>query len=373
MKYTDRAWAEINLSALRSNLRTLRQLGHHEVMGVVKANAYGHGLAEIAMALQKEKVCWFGIARVSEGISLRLAGITSNILMLCPATPSEYKDLIEYKITPILGDSTAIDLFVSHKPDTQYPVHLDIETGMGRSGILPEEAVLQWKRATSLGLFVNGICSHYHSADCDNIEDTLAQKEIFEKVYRELKCAGAQLKYIHLENSPSLLGKVSSSITNMVRPGLLLYGISPPNSSGPIMEPVFSLKARVGSVRRLPKGHTISYGATHILSRDSTVATVMIGYGDGYPRRLSNSGSVLLHDHKVSILGRVCMDQCVVDVTDICSSDSDNPVQVGDIATLIGKDRRAQISVEEIATLIDTTEHEITTGISPLLPRVYLD
>lgn len=373
MRYTDRAWAEINLSALRSNLHTLRQLGHHEVMGVVKANAYGHGLAEVAMALQKEKVSWFGIARASEGITLRQAGVTANILMLCPATPSEFKDLIKHKITPVLGDKHAIKLFASLVPDAHYPIHLDIETGMGRSGILPDEAVEQWRVARSLGLEVEGICSHYHSADSNDITETFKQKEIFEEVYSDLKYAGAEFGCVHMDNSASLIGNMSTYITTMVRPGLLLYGISPPNSKGPEMEPVFSLRAKVGSVRSLPKGHSISYGATHVLSRDSTVATVMIGYGDGYPRRLSNKGSVLLHGCRVPILGRICMDQCVVDVTDITNSLMGKQVQVDDVATLLGRDGEEHIRVEEIASLMETTEHEFTTSISPILPRIYFD
>ncbi len=370
----NRAWAEIALGAVPDNLAAIRRLiaPDTKVLAVVKADAYGHGLVPVALAAQAAGAEWLGVATVAEGASLRGAGLTVPIALLCGFAPEDAATLVDNNITPSIGDSDALAAIVQavrhSESKVPYAIHLDIDTGIGRAGEQPREAVSLWQSAKHVGLNVSGLCTHF--ADADGANDTFSrqQEALFEKTYSELRSAGAQFDLIHLSNSPATL-RTYGSTGNLVRPGLLLYGIAPRNTPPEIAAPLralLTLNARVAAVRELPAGQPISYGMTHRLQCKSRVATVLIGYGDGYPRRLSNCGRMLIHGRYAPILGRVCMDQTVVDVTEIPA------VVAGDTAVCIGTQDNQSITVLQIASLIDATEHEITTCLLPRIPRLYL-
>lgn len=418
-----RAWAEIDLNGVRANVAALRSFltPEAQVLAVVKANGYGHGAPEVAKAALSAGATWLGVATVDEGITLREHNIHAPILLLCPFDPDEAGEIIAYELTPTIGDSALLDAFcwnaghMRRTPD----IHMDIDTGIGRAGILPSHAIAFYQQAVARGLRVTGLCTHFANADGPDDTFTRGQIQTFHSVLSELEALGAHFDFIHLSNSGGVQN-FGATGGNLVRPGLLLYGIGDlPNPPAPFpdsfagvasdaptgkeeenalgvtssvhteatvqvtpfptnavsesgkgargvrLTPVLTLKAVVSTVRELPEDAPISYGMTHRLTRTSRVATVLIGYGDGYSRRLSNRGSMLIRGQRAPILGRVCMDQTVVDVTDIPEA------APGDHAVCIGAQGDERITVEEIARLIDATEHEITTGLTARIPRSY--
>jgi alanine racemase len=388
--FTDRsrAWAEIDLRALQENVQTLVAAlsADRRLMAVVKADAYGHGLVPIARGALAAGANWLGVATVFEGVALRSAGIAAPIALLCVPAPDDVHRIIGYRLTPLVGDTELVACLARVDRTAALEVHLDVDTGMGRSGVLPEQVVQLFRQCREAGLRVTGICTHFADADGADPSLTGLQWERFAGARRAAEAAGACFEWVHAGNSAALL-RFPPNGCNLVRPGLLVYGLRPVAGEGeiqagsqeqtkpgeeiglarqmPYVRPVLALKARVGAVRDLPAGHTISYGATFRLARPSRVATVLIGYGDGYSRRLSNRGEMLIRGGRAPILGRVCMDQTVVDVTEIPG------VAAGDIVTCIGSDGQGTITAEEIARRIDTTEHEITTCLTGRLPRLY--
>lgn len=365
----------MDLSVLRANVAAIRErVGPNvAVMAVVKANAYGHGLEAVAQTAIAAGCQWLGVATVPEGAALRAANVAERIALLTTALAVEAPEIVSNRLTPMVADFQILEALHSqstHHNETECErpaVHLDIETGMGRSGVLPAEAVALWRHAVGLGFNVEGVATHFADADSDNPMYTRRQQQAFKSARDALRQAGADFAWAHIDSSASIFGCLSGD-ANLVRPGLLIYGIAPqPDACGIPIRPVLALKARIASVRRLPRGHGVSYGVTHRLTRDSLLATVLIGYGDGYPRALSNRGHMLIHGDRAPILGRVCMDQTVVDVTDI-------PMAApGDEAICIGEMGTEKITVEEIAALLNATPHEITTSLAARLPRVYLD
>ncbi|CEK17705.1 alanine racemase [Chthonomonas calidirosea] len=362
-----RAWATVHLAAIRANIATLRRIASpsKEIMAVVKADAYGHGLLAVAKAALEAGVQWLGVATVEEGRCLRRAGITCPIALLCVPAPQEAEWVVQYNLTPLIGSEDVLRALVAAGCRE---AHLEVDTGMGRAGVLPEEATALWRLAQSRGLAFTGLGTHF--ADAENPQDELSQKQLecFHWVRSTLEKAGARFRWIHSANSAALLAGLDSE-SNLVRPGLLVYGILPSTRQNQLWRtqflPALQLEASIGTVRELPQGHSISYGATHRLTRPSRVATALIGYGDGYPRRLSNQGYMLVHGQKAPILGRICMDQTVLDVTEIPF------VQSGDVAVAIGKQGTECLFVEELAKSVGTTEHEITTCLTQRIPRFF--
>lgn len=374
-----RAWAEIDLNAVRNNVQVLRSmLGHKtQLLAVVKADAYGHGAVQTAEVALEAGACWLGVATVTEAVELRDAGILAPILLLCAPAPDEVEELVAGNITPMIGDDHSLQLLV-READRQgiarenLAIHLEIDTGIGRAGVLPSHAVAYWQEAQRLGVKITGLANHFPDADGDDLELTLRQKEEFHRVRCDLESHGAQFDWVHLSNSAATL-RLDHEHENLVRPGRLLYGILPPNSerhysgrhSVPLLQPALTLKATIAVIRELPAGHSISYACTHHLTRPSRVATVLIGYGDGYPRSLSNIGTMLVHGKHAPIIGRICMDQSILDVTDIPEA------QPGDFATCIGQEGQERILAVEIAQRIGTTEHAITTRLTGRIPRLF--
>lgn len=370
--FKKRAWVEVDRSAIFCNIREIISfLGkERSLLAVVKANAYGHGMLDVAKTALEAGAEWLGVATVSEGIELRSEGVSDPIVLLCAPTPDDAAEILHHQLTPAIGDFTllrALGEVASRFPLMLEPeVHLEIDTGCGRSGFLPKDALEAWREAVQSGLKVTGLATHFADADGSEEAFTWNQWKQFAETRAALEEAGAKFDWFHAGNSAATL-RLQTLECNLVRPGLLIYGISPPLpfslQSCPKILPALSLRARVASVRDLPEGHNISYGLTHALLRPSKVATVLIGYGDGYPRRLSNCGEMLLHGKRVPILGRVCMDQTVVDVTDLPE------IRAGDIATCIGADGAERIRIEEIAKLIHTTDHEITSALTARVGR----
>ena len=373
---TTRAWAEVDLALLRANVRSVVRLvgPSRSVMAVVKADAYGHGLLPVARSALQSGAHWLGVATVAEGLALRAEHISAPIALLCAATPEDAPDIVSLALRPMVGDAVFAAALAAQRGSKPFEVHLDIDTGMGRSGVLPEHAVDLWRSCRSLGLTVNGLATHFGDADGASEAPTVAQRTRFREVRQALEGVGANFDWVHAGNSAAIM-RFPADGCNLIRPGLLLYGLRPdcPFSDGleaqaaRSVTSVLTLKARVGLVRDLPAGHTISYGGTYQLSRDSRVATVLIGYGDGFPRRLSNGGEMLAAGRRAPILGRVCMDQTVIDVTDI------DGIEPGDVVTCIGSDGAETITAEDLSRRIETTEHEITTCLTARLPRVYLN
>ncbi|MEM9237602.1 MAG: alanine racemase [Verrucomicrobiota bacterium] len=356
-----RAWAEIDLAALRHNLGVAREASGCRVMAVVKAGAYGHGLEEVASALAAENIAFFGVANVGEARRIAATGVSTRIYLLGATWSEERAEVVEHDWTPCISSLDEARHFseLAVDADKQLKVHLAVDTGMGRGGFVPEglEKVLA-ELETLPGIEVEGLGSHLPSAD----EDDAFTREQFD---RFRKCAtvlgGAErFKWIHLSNSAGLLG-YDNSPCNLVRPGLMLYGISPLLEFQKRLRNVMTLKSRITLVRTLPAGHGVSYGREFVTSRETRVATVGIGYGDGYPRHLSGNGAeVVIDDRRFPVLGRVTMDQVMIDA-------SDADIQVGDEVELFGPNLR----VDELAKKAGTIAWEVLTGITPRVLRVH--
>lgn len=360
-----RAWAEVNLKKLHENYAFTRK--HGDTMAVLKAGAYGHGITHIGKALEslpsEERPTFFGVASVIEARKLADAGIQTRIYLLGPSCAFEREEIVSRRWTPCvssLAEALDFDRLAGVSNKAPLPVHLAIDTGMGRGGFLPDELLDKIGPLRKLSnLLLEGLGSHLPSADEDE-EFTLAQFNTFDSLVEKLGCD--QFRYKHLANSAGILG-YQSQCSNLSRPGLLLYGISPIPSYQHQVSPVLTLKSRVSLVRELPKGHGVSYGRETVLKADTKVATIGIGYGDGYPRALSMQGAdVLISGKRCPLLGRVTMDQIMVDVSSLphCAE--------GDEVELFGEN----ILVSEIAQLAGAIPWSILTGITPRVKRIYL-
>ena len=326
-------------------------------MAVLKAGAYGHGIEQIALALESENLAYFGVASVIEARKITQAGIQTPIYLLGPTFPEERAEIIENGWTPSISSLEEAEDFNRIASFSKVNVaHITLDTGMGRGGFLPAALGTAIDKITQLpNIQIEGIGSHLPSADEDRAF-TLQQFATFEAAVKDMP-----FKYIHLSNSAGLLD-YSSNSTNLVRPGLMLYGISPIASYQQMLQPVMTLKSRVSLIRTLPAGHGISYGRDAILKKDTRVATIGIGYGDGYPRAISNNGAeVFIRNQLCPVLGRVTMDQIMVDVSDLPLCES------GDEVELFG----SNILVSEIAEKAHTIAWEVLTGITPRVTRTY--
>lgn len=357
-----RAWAEIDLSALKNNLEVARAAFGGALMAVVKAGAYGHGLEEIAKALATMDIAFFGVANVGEAGRIRNAGVDTRVYLLGATWEGEREEIVAREWTPCISSIAEAEHFnrLAAAHGTCLKVHISVDTGMGRGGFVAEllpEKLAELERLENLE--IEGIGSHLPSADEDE-EFTLRQFAKFEAIVSELGGAN-RFRWIHLSNSAGLLG-YSQGSSNLVRPGLMLYGVSPLPGFQEALGNVMTLKSRVTLVRDLPAGHGVSYGRQFVTTRPTRVATVGIGYGDGYPRHVSGKGAeVFIRGRRLPILGRVTMDQMMVDVT------TAPEVAEGDEVELFG----ANIPVGEIAAKADTIVWEVYTGITPRVLRCY--
>lgn len=358
-----RAWAEIDLAALRHNLRAAREHSGCAVMAVVKAGAYGHGLEEAARVLASEEIAFFGVANVGEARRIANAGVTTRIYLLGATWEAEREEIVARGWTPCLSSVAEARHFdaLAAARGVRLRAHLAVDTGMGRGGFVPETLPAALPELEKLGhVEIEGLGSHLPSADEDEAF-TRAQFARFREVVASLG-GRERFRWIHLANSAGLLG-YDGGPCNLVRPGLMLYGISPLPDHQQQLRNVMTLKSRITLIRRLPAGHGVSYGRDYVTTRPTEVATIGIGYGDGYPRHLSNQGAeVVIRGRRAPILGRVTMDQIMVDVTGLDAA-------VGDEVELFGPHLR----VDELARKAGTIAWEILTGITPRVTRVHLD
>lgn len=357
-----RAWAEIDISALLENFAFSREISKCGIMAVVKAGAYGHGLETIAQALEQAGVEFLGVANIGEARRIREAGVNSRIYLLGATWEEEREEIVARNITPCISsieEAAAFDA-IAQRRNVCLAVHIAVDTGMGRGGFLAEGIEKKFEALLKMpALRIEGIASHLSSADEDE-EFTWQQIRSFENTMERLGGAESFL-WRHLSNSGGMLG-YPAGCCNLVRPGLMLYGISPIPSHQKSLKNVMSLKSRVTLVRTLPSGHGVSYGRSYVTTRPTRVATVGIGYGDGYPRHASGKGAeVFINGKPYLIIGRVTMDQVMILLPDVCD------VSCGDEVELFGK----HISASTLATQADTIPWEIFTGITARVQRLY--
>lgn len=376
MKNHKRAWAEINLSKLESNLNTIKSdfSGNTDIMAVVKADAYGHGEKEILKKLNEIGIRYFAVSNLDEAISVRSVCKDHEILIL-GYTPPEYADeIININIIQCIVSGEYADC-LSSNANGPLRCHIKIDTGMGRIGLKYNsvaECCDEIQRIISLNnLIVEGIFTHFAVADSDspeNVEYTKKQAEYIKDVYKELVNRGIRLKHIHFLNSAGA-GYHYDSMSTLARIGITMYGLYPnyelelPYELSPVME----FKAVVSDVKTVCEGDSISYGRTYTAEKNTRIATVTVGYADGYSRLLSSKGQVILRGKRCNILGRVCMDQMMIDVSEIPDASA------GDIVTLIGTDENETITADELASWYGTIGYEVVCGISKRVPRIYVE
>lgn len=368
-----RCWAEIDLAALERNLRLIRAglPPHMRYVAVVKADAYGHGLHHTAARLMHAGADLFAVANIREAEALREIGPGWPILVLSPLLPEEDPAVAECDLAPTVSGSDEVRRFdaIGRKSGRPIPIHVKIDTGMGRAGVWHEHASALFREiATAPHLRLAGVFTHFASPDEDP-EFTAEQRQRFLASLAGLPPGTALADLvIHADNSAGLETMSGAFPFNAVRIGLLQFGVQPRAHSllaHTRTEPVFSFRTRVGLVKHLPRGTSISYGRTHTLPRDSTVAILCAGYADGLPRSASNRGHVLVRGTRCPILGRVTMDQTVVDVTDVAG------VSCGDEVVLVGRQGEAEISLGEFSRAADTIPWETLTSVTKRVPRVY--
>lgn len=369
---TLRCWAEIDLAALERNLRLIRASlpPHMRYVAVVKADAYGHGLHHVAARLMHAGADLFAVANVTEAAALRELGPGWPILVLSPLLPGEYELLVDGDLAATVSSAdevTRIDA-VGRQAERILPVHIKIDTGMGRAGVWHDDAdalFASLARATHVRLA--GVFTHFASPD-DDPEFTREQRQRFLAALARCPELNLPNLFIHADNSAGIESLAGARPFNAVRIGLLQFGVLPrPHAllAQVRTEPVFSFHTRVGLVKRLPRGTTISYGRTHTLQRDSTVAILCAGYADGLPRAASNRAQVLIHGCRCPVLGRITMDQTVVDITEA------PPVACGDAAVLVGRQGDQEINLAEFSRNADTIPWETLTSVTKRVPRIY--
>lgn len=367
-------WAEIDLEALSENLRVIRaHVGpEQKVMAAVKADAYGHGAVPCARRLEAEGVDWFGVALPEEGIELRGCGIIRPILCLGGFWEGQQNACLQWNLTPVVYRIDRLESFDSAARDAGVvaDVHVKIDTGMGRLGV-PSDDVGQFCEALSRfqHIRVDGLITHLAAADDPEQEGfTKRQLARFSKAVTLFRERGFSPSYIHAANSAATFAYPQAR-GNMVRPGGTLYGFSrdvlPANIPSPPLRPVMSLRSRIMLLKNVGKGEKLGYGCSFETSRASLIATIPIGYDDGYRRVLSNRGRVIVQGKFAPVVGRVSMDLTLIDVTDVPGLSLDDQV------TIIGRDGELSITAEEVAEAAGTISYEITCGISARVPRVY--
>lgn len=377
MKHYDRAWAEIDLDALRLNIESIKQNINKQtkIIAVIKTDGYGHGAGPIARILENEKRVWgYAVATAEEAFALREDKVRKPILILGYTFPYSYEQMIEEDVrATVFTYEAAKELSdTAMKAGKKCKVHIKIDTGMTRIGIHPDDGGLILIRQISElpGLELEGIFTHFATADEADRTKAYQQMVLFKEYVNRIEGeSGLKIPMKHCSNSAGIVEMPEANM-DAVRAGIILYGLWP---SDEVMadkkirlQPMLSLKSRVVYVKTVPKGQEISYGGTCTTTRDTRVATICIGYGDGYPRSLSNVGHVLIKGRRAPILGRVCMDQFMIDVTDI-----DAPVCVGDKVTLIGRDGDEVITMEALGALSGRFNYELACDIGKRIPRIY--
>jgi len=361
-------WIEVDLKALRHNFNAIRKsLGANvKIIATIKQQAYGHGLIPVARELSYLNVDCFGVGSIEEAISLRENGFKEPILTISAILPDYVEEILRYKITPTVADLNFAKKLnaAAANANTRIPVHIKIDTGMGRLGLYYKEAygfVHELKRFKALS--AEGVYTHFPSADTDT-EFTNFQIDEFNKFLSRLKKEGIVFKYQHCANSLGVMHYPHSHF-NVVRPGLILYGIKPLQKTPLKLKPALSLKSKTIFIKKIKKGMGVSYGRTFVAARPINIATVSIGYADGYPWALSNTARTIIGDRFFNLVGRVCMDHIMINLG------GNDDIKVAEEVVLIGAKNNLTITAEEVAAWAKTIPYEIVSRLSLKIPRLY--
>lgn len=375
---TSSAWIEINLKAFRHNYREAKRLARGllepvfnrqiDILSVVKADSYGHGMLAAVKVIQKEGGKFFAVSNINEANQLRAGGCRQRILLLEATFPELAPEMVTLDLTPALCTldvARALDR-EAKKAGKLVPVHIKVDTGMSRLGVWVDDLLPFVSKLLKLdNIYIEGFLTHFPLADTDR-KFTERQSEVFSNAVADLIKEGVPFKYLHAANSMGLAG-YKNRYFNLVRPGVMLYGLYPHDSlCGKVnLKPVMTVKTRVLLVKTIHRGRGISYGHQARVSKDTPVAVLAIGYSDGYSRALSNKAEVLLNGKRCRILGRVTMDQIIVDISRA------GRVKTGDVAVLIGRQKDGVITAEEVACWAGTINYEVTCNLGNRLARVY--
>ena len=371
------AWVEVNLSNLDYNIKNIRaKIGDRDMIGVIKADAYGHGSVKVAEVLRENGVKIFAIATLQEAITLREAGAREEIIML-GLTPDMYADtIVNYDITPVVCDAAnaaAIDAAAAAAGKTVRGL-IAVDTGMGRIGYLPDDAnidaaVEDVKKIAALNNFkIRGLFSHMSTADAFDKTYSHEQEAKYNKFYDALTAAGVEIPWKTLANSASIM-ELPTVHFDACRPGIILYGCYPSEEvdvNELSIKPVMSVKANIVHLKDVPAGFSVGYGRRYISEKPSKIATLALGYADGYPRPYSQFAKVIVNGVMAPVAGNICMDQCMVDVTDVPD------VKVGDEVIIMGTDGKNTILADDIAKATGTINYEICCAFGQRLPKVYV-
>lgn len=360
--------AAVDLIALSHNYAEVtRRAGDRKVLAVVKAQAYGHGALPVSRALVGLGCPMLGVATVEEGRELREGGITAPILIMGPVFPEQAGAIVGAKLTTVVYALPVVRALSEAAAGSggSVTVHVKIDTGMGRIGVTPEEGVSFIETISRLpGIIVGGLMTHFADADLRDKKFAAAQMDRFESLIRALEAKGIDIPLRHAANSAAVL-EYGRALLTMVRPGLMLYGYNPLESGAAAdLRPVLSLRTRIAFLKKVPAGVPISYGRTFVTKRESLIATIPIGYADGFSRGLSNKGEALVRGKRVPVAGRVCMDMTMLDVTDVPD------VAAGDEVVLIGSSGAERITADDIAAKTGTIAYEVLCGIGGRVPRI---
>lgn len=375
MKKYSRVYAEINLDAILHNMEQMRGLLKEDtkIMGVIKTDGYGHGAVQIGRELEKLDYTWgYATATVAEAEILRRNGLKKPILVLGATFPEEYEAMADHEIRVNVYSIRQAEQMeeAAAKMNKEIIVHAKIDTGLSRLGFqVTEEAADEIARISRMPhIILEGIFTHFAKSDASDKTMANQQMEAFARMKEMLEERKVEIPLIHCSNSAAIVDMPEANMS-VVRAGIILYGMWPSNEvekENIDLEPVMSLKSCIVFLKELEKGRVISYGATYETTRKQRIATIPVGYGDGYPRSLSNKGYVLIHGKKAPICGRICMDQFMVDVTDIPEA------QEGDSVTLIGRENGAEITMEEIGDLSGRFNYEFACDLGKRIPRVFV-
>jgi alanine racemase len=367
-----RTWATVDLAAVRHNVGLVRALVEPAgVAAVVKANAYGHGAPEVARAAVEAGAAVLAVASAEEGIELREAGLDAPILIIGASLPSDAKAILAYDLAACLSPPAMLDALraEARRRRRRARVHLMVDLGMSRDGIAPEEAVALARRlATTPELELEGVATHFPDADEEDRELTERVIAEFAGLCAEIESVGPRPSYYHVANSAGLL-RFPRARFNLVRAGIMLYGMAgAPSLEGLApWQPVLSWRTQVVGLRGVPAGTPVGYNHTYVTARPTVLATLPVGYYDGYVRAYSNNAEVLIRGRRAPVVGRVSMDYITVDVGGIAG------VEVGDMATLLGRDGEECIPAEELARRRGTIPYEVTCAIGPRVRRMHVD
>lgn len=376
-------WAEVDLAAIARNVEELRRVSRPaRFMAVVKANGYGHGAESVARTALENGADMLGVARIDEAMALRKAGIFAPILILGYTLPQDTALLIQHDLTQTVYETETASAYsrIATSLGKRMRVHLKIDTGMGRLGLLPhyrlgifDEQSLSAASDEALaiadlpGISAEGIFTHFAASDSADKTSALTQFALFKQFLDILSARGLTFSCRHAANSAAIIDLPQTHL-DMVRAGIAMYGLRPSpevNLDRVRLQPAMALKAKVSQVKSVGKGFAVSYGMTHVTQAPTRIATIALGYADGYSRLLSSRGTMLVSGHRVPVIGRICMDQTMLEIGDL-------PATTGSEVVIFGKQGDQVISVDDIAGDIGTINYEVVTSIAARVPRLYL-